>query len=197
VDVHVRPADPIEFALNLRLPQDGVTKIRLNGHPVAINSKNGFALLNRRWVAGDTVQLEFAMKPRVIEGFEQSVSIMRGPLVFSLPLQEKWTKLHDRGLTADWTVTSESPWNYGLTKPADMSVTEHAIGDIPFAKLTPPVTLQTQAVRIENWGSQDGVAGDSPKAPNIDMAKAEAVTLVPYASTKLRITALPLLNNNG
>jgi len=197
VEVHMRPDAPVEFALNLRLPQDGETKIRLNGHPVTITQQKGSAILNRRWSAGDTVQLEFAMKPCVMEGFEQTVSIMRGPLVFSLPIQERWTKLHDRGLTADWTVSGESPWNYGLSKPADISVAEHPIGDIPFAKLTPPVTLQTQAVRIENWGSQDGVAEDPPKTAKTDLAKAEAVTLVPYASTKLRITALPLLNNNG
>jgi hypothetical protein len=139
------------------------------------------------------VRLEFAIEPRMIPGFDNSVSVMRGPLVFSLPIEEKWNKLHDRGLTADWEILGESDWNFALVEPATMTVSENAVGKIPFAKASPAVTLQMNAIQIANWQAKDGVAGDFPAEPDTNKGSAKTVTLVPYASTKLRITAFPRL----
>jgi uncharacterized protein len=191
VEIHLQPESTIEFPLKLRIPQWGSTKIYVNGTVLNATSNEGFITIKRRWSAGDIVRLEFMMEPRMIKGFDNSLSVMRGPLVFSLPIVEKWNKLHDRGLTADWEVLGESSWNYGLLYSSSMSTKEHAVGDVPFAKPTPPVTLQIDAVQIANWVAQDGVAVDFPSQPKVDPGHIERATLVPYASTKLRITAFP------
>jgi uncharacterized protein len=115
-------------------------------------------------------------------------------LVFSLPIEEKWNKLRERGLTADWEILGNSAWNYGMTGPAHIGVTEHPFGDIPFGKSNRPVTLQLDGIAVANWGAVEGVAGDFPANPDITGAGAEKVTLVPYASAKLRITAFPVLD---
>jgi len=197
VDITVQPSAPVEFALNLRMPDGGDARVHLNGAPLHVTSTNGFVSIKRRWTAGDAVQLEFAMKPRVIAGFDRSISVMRGPLVFSLPIQERWNKLRDRGLTADWEVLGSSAWNFGLVESANITVKEHPIGTVPFAKTTPPVTLQTDGVLLTNWQAQDGITGDLPKQAEMDASKKQTITLVPYASTKLRITTFPTVKSNA
>ena len=197
VEVHVQPETAIEFPLKLRTPQWGATKVHVNGSLFDATGRGGFLSLKRRWSAGDVVRLEFDMEPRMISGFDNSLSVMRGPLVFSLPIEEKWNKLRDRGLTADWEALGKSAWNYGLLDSSLVSVKEHPIGDVPFAKATPPVTLQAEAIQIANWIAQDGVAGDLPAQPEADAARVERVTLVPYASTKLRVTAFPKLKKQA
>jgi DUF1680 family protein len=193
VEIHVTPESETRFSMKLREPQWGKAKVYVNGEALHVSSSHGFLTLDRKWTAGDVVRLEFAIEPRMIPGFDNSVSVMRGPLVFSLPIEEKWNKLHDRGLTADWEVLGGSDWNFALVEPATMTVAENAVSEIPFAKASPAVTLQMSAMQIANWQAQDGVAGDFPAVPDIDKGAAKMVTLVPYASTKLRITAFPRL----
>ena len=50
------------------------------------------------------VEITFPMAPRIPRGFNNSISIERGPLVFSYGIGESWVKLRDRGMTADWQV---------------------------------------------------------------------------------------------
>jgi hypothetical protein len=135
------------------------------------------------------------MKPRVVEGALGTVSVMRGPLVFSLPIEEQWTKIRDRGLTADWQIFGESAWSYGLVgglaAPDAIAVKESPIGVVPFAKTTPAVTLETAGVRLTNWRASDGTADAPPEDATKNVGEAATVKLVPYASTKLRITSFP------
>lgn len=50
------------------------------------------------------MEIRFPMKTRIEKGFKDSLSIERGPRVFSFPIGEDWVKLRDRGMTADWQV---------------------------------------------------------------------------------------------
>ena len=125
---------------------------------------------------------------------------MRRPLVFSLPVEEKWTELRDRGLTADWEVLGASAWNHGLLDPAQIAVEEQPVGAVPFGKAVPAVFLRTPGAPLAGWTSQDGVAGDPPvqtSLPATGQADAKMLQLVPYASTKLRMTAFPVLSSHA
>ena len=51
----------------------------------------------------------FPMHPRTSRWFNDSVSLERGPLVFSYGIGESWVKLRDRGMTADWQVYPTTP----------------------------------------------------------------------------------------
>jgi len=77
-----------------------------------------FARIDRTWKQGDTVELQFPLTPRLTHGFNDSISIERGPLVFSYPIAESWVKLRDRGMTADWQIFPAAPWNYALAVTA-------------------------------------------------------------------------------
>lgn len=191
VEVRVTSASPLTLPLHLRIPEGEQPVFTVNGRAIAPTVREGFARVEREWRAGDVLRMTMAMKPRVVEGPLETVSVMRGPLVFSLPIREQWSKIRDRGLTADWQIFGESPWNYGLDREARLNVKESPIGIVPFAKTTPAVTLQAKGVRLANWHSSDGTAD----APPTDVAKntgdAAPLELVPYASTKLRITSFP------
>jgi DUF1680 family protein len=190
VQVLVQPDAPVAFAMGLRVPEGSSPKVQVNGKAVESIARDGFLQLKRTWTAGDTVRIEFAMHPRVMEGFDNSVSVMRGPLVFSLPIEEKWNKLRDQGMTADWEILGQSPWNYGLVNATEFTLHENPIGGVPFGKSSPPVTIQAEAMKVKNWAATNGNAGEFPLAPKPDGPPGK-VTLVPYASTKLRMTAMP------
>ena len=82
-----------------------------------------FAKIDRKWESGDTIRLIFPMKLRTEKRFNHSVSILRGPLYFSLRIGKKYKKikLKERRFTsidylgsADWEINNTTPWNYGL-----------------------------------------------------------------------------------
>ena len=193
VRININPEKPIAFPLRLRIPSwaEGAT-IRINGKPQPAPSTGSFAKLDRTWNGGDIVELLLPMKPKAVRGFNDSISIDRGPIVFSFPIGESWVKLRDRGMTADWQVFPASQWNYALTTH-DLAVKEHPIEQKIFTLKGAPVTLQVSARKLVNWRAVDGVAELVPQSPVTSSEPTESITLVPYAAAKLRITAFPEL----
>jgi hypothetical protein len=51
-----------------------------------------------------------------VPGFNDSVSVERGPLVNALGIREHWRKLKRSGPVTDWEVFPSSPWNYGSSE---------------------------------------------------------------------------------
>ena len=92
VQLAVKAAPDRPFTLRLRIP--GWCKgwsVRLNGQPLdGLKPEKGFLAIERRWRAGDVVELDFPMEirrvyadPRV-EADRGRVALMRGPIVFCL-----------------------------------------------------------------------------------------------------------------
>ena len=198
VRITVTPAAAIRFPLRLRIPAwaAGAT-IRVNSEEMPAAEAGTFATIERIWKRGDVIALEFPMSPRVTRGFHQSISIGRGPLVFSYPIGQDWVKLRDRGMTADWQVFPTTPWNYALAvdegSTHTIEIEEDAIGMSPFSLKQTPVRLHVAARKLPAWEALDGVAGPVPAGPVASDQAAERVTLVPYGAAKLRITAFPQL----
>jgi hypothetical protein len=198
VTITVNPADELSFPLRLRIPAwaEGA-EVRINGKRITIAANEGFAKIERRWIAGDVVQLKFPLRPGLTRGYNDSVSIDRGPLVFSYPIGEDWVKLRDCGMTADWQVFPTSQWNYALAVNektiAEAPVTERPVGPSPFSLKEAPVTLHVEARRLPSWRAIDGAADPVPQSPVTSEEPPETVTLVPYAAAKLRVTAFPVL----
>jgi uncharacterized protein len=195
VRIRVAPSAPISFPLRLRIPAwAGETVVMLNGQKIEAEDEAGFAKLARTWKSGDIVELQFPMTPRVLTGYNDSVSVERGPLVFSLPIGESWLKLRDRGMTADWQVFPSTQWNYALS-PQKIEVEEHPIGNTPFALKEAPVKLKVDARKLPSWQAVDGAADPVPQSPVSSQETTESITLVPYAAAKLRITSFPVLRS--
>jgi hypothetical protein len=139
------------------------------------------------------------MIPRTSKGYNDSISVEQGPLVFSFPIGESWVKLRDRGMTADWQVFPSTQWNYGLYLPAQdaekLQLEEAAVGKSPFSVSETPVKLHVSARKLPTWQAVDGVADPVPQNPVSSSEPVEKITLVPYAAAKLRITAFPELKS--
>lgn len=193
----INPATPVHFPLQLRIPDwaAGAT-LRINGQTAPPPSPASFARVERTWKAGDRVEIEFPMKPRISRWFHDSIAVERGPLVFSYGIGEDWVKLRDRGMTADWQVYPTSPWNYALQLDADepdksIFVAEAEVGEGPFTKRQSPVQLSVKAHKLAAWRAEDGAADPLPQSPVVSDEPEETITLVPYAAAKLRVTAFP------
>jgi hypothetical protein len=197
----ISPGTPLAFPLQLRIPAwASGTTITVNGSNQQAPRAGSFARVERTWKAGDRVEITFPMRPRVSRWFNDSVAIERGPLVFSYPVGESWVKLRDRGMTADWQIYPSTPWNYALqldmnSPAASISVVESEVGDIPFSRKTVPVQLRIKARKLPSWRAEDGVANSLPQSPVASNEVEEEITLVPYATAKLRITAFPVLKS--
>jgi DUF1680 family protein len=93
IKISVTPAEPVRFALLLRLPGwCRSPQLSLNGESVELSAftRSGYASLDREWKAGDEVTLSLPMPverirahPRVTQD-AGCVAIQRGPLVYCL-----------------------------------------------------------------------------------------------------------------
>lgn len=197
VHLTINPASPLSFPLQLRIPAwaQGAT-IKVNGQLQPSPTAGTFARIERTWRAGDRVEIVFPMVPRVSRWFHDSIAVERGPLVFSYGIGESWVKLRDRGMTADWQVFPNTAWNYALNvdtaSPAkSITVTEAEVGPAPFSRRGAPVRLSVKARKLVPWRAEDGAANPVPQSPVVSDEAEESITLIPYASAKLRITAFP------
>lgn len=92
-DIHLRvePEQEADFTLSLRVPgwASAVT-VKVNGKVVTPPEKDGYLKLQRRWSAGDTVELSLKLEPRRIfanpkvPNNQGRTALMRGPLVYCL-----------------------------------------------------------------------------------------------------------------
>ncbi len=200
VKITVNPASSARFPLQLRIPAWAVgATIKVNGRLEPSPAAGSFARIDRTWKSGDVVELVIPFTPSLNRGYNDSISIERGPLVFSYPIGEDWVKLRDRGMTADWQVYPASQWNYGLAVTAEnihaLPVEEFPIGASPFALKQTPVKLHVKARKLPSWHAEDGVADPVQQSPVASGEAEETITLVPYAAAKLRITAFPQLTS--
>jgi Uncharacterized protein conserved in bacteria len=200
VRITVSPEKAVRFPLRLRIPgwANG-TSVRINGQATDGIEPGTFALVERTWASGDSVEIEFHMEVRATQWFHNSIAIERGPLVFSYGIGESWVKLKENKLkSADWQVFPTTAWNYALSvdryRPGDsIKVIEKEITSEPFSAKGSSLSLTARARKVPVWRAEDGVANPVPESPERSDEREEEIQLIPYAAAKLRITAFPRL----
>ena len=197
ISVTVNPARPTKFPILMRIPAWAPSfEIRVNGVLIEPALVNGFVKIERIWRSADTVELRLPLLPRVTTGFNGSVTLHRGPLVFSYAIRETWLTLAQHGLTADWQIYPSTPWNYSLAitnaSASVLEVQEQEVGNLPFSRNPASVKIVVPAHKVPSWRAEDGVAAAVPQSPVVSREAQESIELYPYAAAKLRITAFPV-----
>lgn len=189
--IAVEPQRPVKFPIQLRIPAWAETAIiAVNGLPQPAARAGSFARLDREWRRGDRIEIAFVSTPRAVPGPDGETIFEQGPLVFALPIEERWSKLRQRGLTADWEVRPAGTWAYAAMRSSPIERVERPVGPVPFSRRDPPVVLVTSLRPVGNWSMTDGAADPVPTQPIIAGA-AKRLALLPYGAAKLRVTAFP------
>ena len=196
----------VAFPLKLRIP--GWCKspeVKVNGEVQTGVLAGEFYTINRTWSNSDIVTLSLPMHIQVNDEVNNSVSIQRGPMVYSLKIDENWTVRSDFGNGfSESEVTPNSPWNYALiidkkNPEATIQINKKTMPENPFVQSTAPVTMKIIARKVPNWDySFNGIIATDPPFGPIDTTEPiETVTLVPYGSGWLRVTALPIVGTSA
>lgn len=199
--VHVE--DSTQFPLQLRIPvwceKPG---IRVNGEDQPVARSKQFLVLDRKWNGGDTVDLDFPMPITTRRGTNSAISIRRGPLVYSLAMEEQWSVLeggNKQGFES-FGVASPTPWNFALevdeANPSkSIDVVKEPASPNPFETGKASPRLKVSAKKLDGWKARfDGlVALDPPMSPIHTEAPSETIELVPFGTQMLRVTDFPIL----
>jgi len=195
---------PVTFPLYLRIPGWAMgARLQLAGGEPIRPRPGGFHSIHREWCDTTDISLNLPMRPSLRFGFNGSVAIERGPLVYSLKIGEDWRRIHAdlpfRELPhADWEVYPTTAWNYALdvneeTLAEDVSFTERPLGELPFSPEGAPMSAEVRGRRVPQWAMENGLAADVPESPVVSSEPLETLTLIPYGCTNLRVTEFPVL----
>ena len=142
-------SEPARFPLYFRIP-NWATNAKLVAQNETVPTQPGtFVKLVRRWQPGDMIQLDLPLHIRTERRFNQAVSLIRGPLYFSLRIGKTYRKITlkeerfysiDYLGSVDWEITPTTPWNYGLrldpeNPTPDIKVERYPIQTFPFADI--------------------------------------------------------------
>jgi hypothetical protein len=213
----IKTPAPVEFNLRLRIPGWCTNAtINVNGAMHELSPDAGtFASVQRLFSDGDTVELKLPMPVRVENWFQdQSVCVTRGPLVYSLKIAEQRLEhTNDPPAIKPFLLGREirgfpeleflpaSDWRYGFSTAlkndlTEIKVVETGMAANPFIEDQTPVRLELPLCQLPNWGVKG--AGEPAGLPHgIERKPANqsvTMTLVPYGTTHLRLTTLPLIS---
>lgn len=211
------PADG--FPLYLRIPTwTNAATVHINNTALDTPITPGAYLrLAHTWKRGDRITLHLPMPIRIRtwERNRNSISIDRGPLTYSLKIDEKYQEvpsdkhaIFDSGWqpgadAAKWPsfeILPQSPWNCALvldrTNPAasfEVVRNPWPANDQPFTNTTTPITLRACARLLPDWTlDTHGLAAALPQSPVQTTSATTPITLVPMGGARLRISAFPV-----
>lgn len=196
----ISTATSVQFPLKLRIPAWCKNpQIEVNGATQTGVQAGTFFSINRTWSNNDQIILKLPMHIQFNEEVNNSVSVQRGPLVYSLKIGEQWTARTDYGNGfKEYEVLPTTSWNYALVidknnPEATISVNKTTMPENPFIQATTPVTLTVNAKKLPSWGYayNSNFACDPPFSPVETTQATEQITMVPFGAENIRVTCLP------
>jgi len=215
INFDVTTSKKVQFPLKLRIPAWSVNPtVTVNGELVKGVKAGEYVSIDRKWKNGDKVVLQVPMELKTSTWVNNSIGIERGPLVYSLQMDENWQVKNKPiaevpGFNAsaigfnEYSVKAENPWNYGLLIDREhpeqsIDVITGSMPENPFEQATTPVKLVAKAKKIPTWGkaANNVEAAEPPVGPILSAEPTENITLVPYGAENLRISYFPEVTEN-
>jgi hypothetical protein len=126
-----------------------------------------------------------------------AVTLDRGPLSYSVRIDETWQMSGGSESWPEWEVFPASAWNYGLLlKDGEAQVskieTMDNVADQPWTAQDAPIVIRVLARRVPEWTiGDDQTVQELPQSPVCSIEADEEIELVPMGCARLRISCLP------
>ena len=203
VELTLSAAKPVKFPLYLRVPAWTTSAtVRVNDQDVSVESRPPcYLVIEREWRDGDKVTLEL---PRQIvvhkwEKNQDSVSVERGPLTYSLKIGEAYKRYGGTDAWPEYEVYPTTPWNYALVLDDEDPPTSFEVADNPGPLPAnpfkdPPITLKAKGRRLPAWTlDANNLLHTLQPSPTKSSEPVESIDLIPMGAARLRITSFPVI----
>jgi len=204
VKMAITCSEPVVFPLYLRVPAwcQGL-RVSVNGKELDVSGEPGeYVRIERKWSKGDTTSIEMPMETSLTEWPRNgSVTVDRGPLSYSIRIEERYRRCGGTDEWPEWEVFPNSPWNYGLVidrdnPPQSLEVQERgAVADQPWSVDNAPIEIRAKGRRIPQWGLENETVQELRQSPIRSDEPEEQITLVPMGCSRLRISCIPTIGN--
>lgn len=164
--ITVNPEKSRRFSLHVRVPNrktselytaepavSGLHPLQVNGEPIAVNIENGYAVITRKWRAGDEISFEIPVQIQRVFGDEkihatQGLSALRyGPLMYSCETADQQNieqPISNAPLHAEWkpdlldgVIALNGKWNDGSPLLAIPYYTRENRNQMPIREFPP------------------------------------------------------------
>jgi hypothetical protein len=205
IHLEIEPAKPVTFPLHLRIPSWCETAtVTINGKPSATGKAGTILKLKREWKAGDRVTLTLPMQLSSTRWANDAASIEHGPLVYALRIGERWAEGGQQDKFGPYRECHPTdPWNYGLIaghlseleKQFKVVRKPGPLAPNPWNIDNTPIEIQATGKLIASWQLTNQAAAPLPQSPVElpDAVKPEAIRLIPFGATTLRIAEFPVV----
>ena len=223
IDFSIRAVKPVQFTLSFRVPgwcRRAKLEVNRRAHGGKLR-RGSFVKIKRTFEHNDRIRLILPMEVKLSRWPKGGVGVERGPLVYTLRIEEDWQVDRDEpNQTKEfpaWNLYPVSPWNYALDLTAKdvkekVQVVHRRVSLEPWSIDSAPIELHVPARRVRGWKifrSKRVVAepktlgiikGNFTLTPDLPEPKTlkkhlakrvETVRLVPYGCSKLRLTIFP------
>ena len=182
---------PAEFTLYIRIPKFAESAV-LDGKSIPTGR---IAAIRRTWKGRSVVSLDLHFETQLVDRpYGGLKALVRGPLVFSLPIASKRTEVNGEQFPhCDYDIRPLEPWNYAFASGRFvMEYGDDSAFDAPFDEKNPPCFIRAEMAPVP-WRYKAGFDSICNEFPDSSEPQDPVVfkRLIPYGCTTLRMTEMP------